>query len=201
MGNPMMAKNFVALLLFLALAPSVYGSEIGRITDDVKFREGPSRSWPIIEILATGTEVQIFKRLPNGWYLIAHRDKRGFVHGDYLEAERAANLSKVLGQIGRAALRKEVGIVAAIIFTVIFLWPLRRCEGFKIFRLTLTLLVACAILIILTDVAFRLGFLYSFIFVSLALVIVSLRLLSQKRTAENAPLNKLPEFTRVETYR
>src|SRR5437867_6070857 len=81
----MPAKICIAFLLFLALFSSANATQLSRTTGEVNFREGPSLSAPVIQILPAGSEVQVLSERRPGWYLVVYRGRPGFVHKNYIK--------------------------------------------------------------------------------------------------------------------
>src|SRR2546425_12277162 len=80
--------KIVCLLLLVSVASaSADAAQPGRITAEVNFREGPSRSAPIIGRLKAGAQVQVIKRNPAGWYFVMHQQRPGFIHVRYVKLE------------------------------------------------------------------------------------------------------------------
>lgn len=79
-----MIKILCLLLLIPVLPVAADASQVGRINSEVIFRKGPDRSAPVISRLPAGTEVEIIKLDPAGWYFIAYRGRPGYVHKNYI---------------------------------------------------------------------------------------------------------------------
>jgi len=55
-------------------------------TADVNFRTGPSTSYAVIRVLATGTGVTLVSTSPqNGFYNVTHQGTKGWVYGSYIK--------------------------------------------------------------------------------------------------------------------
>lgn len=174
---------YVFVLVCIGLAEAE-AAQIGRITAEVNFREGPSRSAQIIGRLDAGTEVGVISRTPAGWYFVRHGGRRGFVHENYVRIEHPQKPSYVKAVAGFDLKPKEIVLVVALVsFFLVFL-IVRRYVSFP--KLA-TVLATCALWIILLDVAFKLGFLYSLIFVSLALFVVLVVVSRGGRTPSSDP--------------
>src|SRR5215471_6423041 len=106
----MLEKICIAFLLFLALPTSADAAQSGRITSQVNFREGPTRSARVISVLPLGTEVAILREDPGGWYQVMHHGRTGFVHKSYVDLKRIENISRRFDLIS-GHLAKPVGII------------------------------------------------------------------------------------------
>src|SRR5215813_481647 len=82
--------KIICLLLLISIAAAEAG-EVGRIISQVNFREGPSRSTRVINVLSPGTEVAIFREDPGGWYQVMHHGRTGFVHKSYVDLQPLQN--------------------------------------------------------------------------------------------------------------
>jgi len=171
--------RIIFLLLLISVASSEAG-QVGRITAHVNFREGPSRSARVINVLSPGTEVAILKEDPRGWYLVVHQGRSGFVHKSYVDLKRIENTSRRFDLIsGRLA--KPAGMILVSLGVILMVYVLAP------FLLTTAIvLVISLITIVVLDLSFQLGVLYSLFSVSLGLLIVILWL---ARTKKNRPLS------------
>ena len=86
-----MHKSICLLVVILALPVLAHAAQRGRITHDVNFREGPNRSTRRIDVLKTGSEVEIVRRDPTGWYSIRYHGQTGFVHKAYVKPAPSGN--------------------------------------------------------------------------------------------------------------
>src|SRR5215468_8871791 len=82
--------KIICLLLLISIAAAEAG-EVGRITSQVNFREGPSRSARVINVLSPGTEVAILREDPGGWYQVMHYGRTGFIHKSYVDLQPLQN--------------------------------------------------------------------------------------------------------------
>jgi uncharacterized protein YgiM (DUF1202 family) len=168
-----MIKIICLLLLFSNFAALAEAVQLGRITAEVNFREGPGRLTPRIGRIAAGAEVEIVNREQNGWHRVVYRGQRGFVHPNYIAVETGSKTKKRFGV--------SLIILGAVLVTLYFVPILSR--------VTLLLIVSFSAILLL-DVAFSLGVLYSLFFVSLGLLLV-LGFVTQKEkkkaTSEKAP--------------
>src|SRR6266540_1553510 len=87
------------MLLMLILPAATDAAQLGRITEEVNFREAPSRSAPRIGRLAAGAEVEVIMREPDGWYFIVYRGQRGYVHESYVAVKAAPTVRTRVGFI------------------------------------------------------------------------------------------------------
>src|SRR5262249_4120849 len=78
--------RIISLLLLISVASSD-AAQVGRTTSQVNFREGPSRSARVINILSPGTEVVILREDSGGWYQVMHHGRPGFVHKSYVDLQ------------------------------------------------------------------------------------------------------------------
>jgi hypothetical protein len=166
------------IFLLLLISVSAEAAQLGRITGDVNFREGPNRSTRRIGRLAAGAEVEVIKRESNGWYSIVHQGQKGFVHPHYIVAETGSKS------------RKRFGLIAMILgatLVALYFVPILP-------RLALILTVS-VLAIILLDFGFSLGVLYSLISVSLALLGILLFLKSKEKSI-TTPIDGASEVTR-----
>src|SRR5262249_42282949 len=81
----------VISLLLLIWVPSSEAGEVGRIIRQVNFREGPTRTARIIDVLSPGTEVAILREDPGSWYQVMHHGRPGFVHKSYIDLQPLQN--------------------------------------------------------------------------------------------------------------
>src|SRR5262245_19320583 len=87
---PLAVIKITCLLLLFSFASAEAG-EVGRITNQVNFREGPSRLARVINVLWPGTEVVILREDPGGWYQVMHHGRTGFVHKSYVDLQPLRN--------------------------------------------------------------------------------------------------------------
>jgi uncharacterized protein YgiM (DUF1202 family) len=169
----------ICLALVISGFPGIAeAAQLGRITGEVNFREGPSRSTARIGRLATGTEVEVIKRESNGWYSIVHEGRKGFVHPNYVIVETGSKARKRFGLI--------VMILGATLVALYFVPILPRLA---------LILIVSVLAIILLDFGFSLGVLYSLTFVSLALLGILLFLKSKEKSI-TTPIDSASEVTR-----
>jgi hypothetical protein len=143
------------LFLMLILPAAADAAQLGRITEEVNFRDGPSRSAPRIGRLAAGVEVEVIKREPAGWYFIVYRGHRGYVHQNYIAVKAAPTVRTRLGFI----LILAGGVLIALYF-------------FPIAPRVATFLLLSFAGVLLLDAGFHFGMLYSLFFISLGLLLV-----------------------------
>src|SRR5215470_13685231 len=119
----MPAKICIAFLLFLALPTSADAAQFGRITSQVNFREAPSRSARVINVLSPGTEVAILREDPGGWYQVVHHGRLGFVHKSYVDLQQLQNSSSRFDW-KKNDLVRSVGIILASVGVVLmaYVW-------------------------------------------------------------------------------
>src|SRR5215471_16373437 len=119
----MLEKICIAFLLFLALPTSADAAQFGRITSQVNFREGPSRSARVINVLAPGTEVAILREYPGGWYLVVHQGRPGFVHKNYVDLQRKENSARE-GDLINSHLARPGGMILASVGVILmaYVW-------------------------------------------------------------------------------
>jgi uncharacterized protein YraI len=169
---------FICLFfLFWGASAAAEGTQPGRITSEVNFREGPSRSASIIARLPAGTDVQVLKRDPAGWYLVNARGRRGFVYQSYLEIARPVKSSSDRKRLG------AIFIFIGLAFILHFFAPF--------VSKTAALLVGSFVFVLATDLVFDTGFLYSFFAVVFGLLVAVSYLTHRKQihplTAEEKP--------------
>lgn len=173
-----MIKVIFLLLLISVLVAPAKAAQLGRITGEVNFREGPNRLTARIGRVPAGAEVEVIKRDPNGWYFVVHGGQRGFVHPNYVVVETASKAKKRLGVILMA--------FGAVLVTLYFVPILSRLALLLILSLSAVLLL---------DVGFSLGVLYSLFSVSLALLILLL-ILKRKEKSLTISAEDRAEVTR-----
>jgi hypothetical protein len=76
------------ICLVLLISVGAEAGPLGHITGDVNFRKTPDTSMPPIGRLSVGTEVEVIKRTPGGWYFIVYRGRPGFIHKDYITLDQ-----------------------------------------------------------------------------------------------------------------
>ena len=161
-------KICIAFLLFLALPTSADAAQFGRITSQVNFREGPSRSARVISVLPPGTEVAILREDPGGWYQVMHHGRTGFVHKSYVDLKRIENSSRQFDLIS-GHLAKPAGMILVSLGVILVVYVLAP------FLLTTAIvLVGSLITVVVLDLFFQLDALYSLFSVSLGLLCVIL---------------------------
>src|SRR5262249_8931062 len=147
---------------------------------DVNLREGPDRRAHIIEVLPSGAEVEVIRQNRSGWYFVMHRRQPGFVHENYVRLEPSRKVPEVKPPVGVGMdfSTKEIAVAITVAVSLIVFLIMRRYVSFP--RLT-TVLIVCAVSILLLDTAFKLGILYSILFVSLGLFVLNAVLSRRKR--------------------
>jgi lysylphosphatidylglycerol synthetase-like protein (DUF2156 family) len=164
------------LVLISVLPAAANAADLGRITGQVYFRERPSRSAPIIDVLAPGTEVNILKPAAAGWHFILYRGQRGFVHESYVKLEKHQEPPKEI-----SLMRNRFVAFAGIILIAIGVTAMLSVVAPFLFKLGIVLIV-CALWVLMLDLAFNLGALYSLISVTLGVLIVLLVLARKKKS-------------------
>jgi hypothetical protein len=162
------------LVVFWVASPFADAAQLGRITSQVNFRESASRSARVIDVLAPGTEISILGEDPAGWYLTIHQGRPGFVHKSYVNLEHHQAAGERVGSIRRHAAMTAgmILISVGVIAMVYVLGP---------FLLTTVLFLAGSLIaVVILDLGFQLGLLYSLFSVSLGLVITMLFLTRKK---------------------
>src|SRR5215471_16359453 len=170
----MLEKICIAFLLFLALPTSADAAQFGRITSQVNFREGPSRSARVINVLSPGTEVAILREDPGGWYQVMHYGRTGFIHKSYVDLQPLQNPPS---RFDWQKLARPAGIILASVGLILMAYV---CAPFLL--TTAIVLVGSLITVVLFDLCFELGALYSLFSVSLGLLCVILWLARKKKT-------------------
>jgi Bacterial SH3 domain len=162
------------LVLFWAASPSADAAQLGRITSYVNFRESASRSARVISVLAPGTEVSILGEDPGGWYLTIHQGRPGFVHKSYVNLEHHQNSAERVGSIRRhAAMTAGMILISVGVISMVYvLGPL--------LLKTALFLAGSLMAVVVLDLGFQLGLLYSLFSVLLGLVIAMLFLTRKK---------------------
>jgi hypothetical protein len=160
-------KFIYLLLLMLILPAATDAAQLGRITEEVNFREGPSRSAPRLGRLTAGAEVEVIKREPAGWYFIVYKGQRGYVHENYIAVKAAATVRTRLGFI----LILGGGVLIALYF-----FPIAP-------RLAAFLLLSFAGVLLL-DAGFHFGMLYSLFSISLGLLLALILIRKEKKKAD-----------------
>jgi uncharacterized protein YraI len=167
--------RIISLLLLISVASSEAG-QVGRTTSQVNFREGPSRSARVINILAAGTEVSILREDPGGWYLVIHQGQPGFIHKNYVNLEHHQNSARWFDSLS-GHLAMPAGMILVSIGVIAIAYVLAP------FLLTIAVVLAGSLMaVVVLDLGFQLGVLYSLFSVSLGLVIAIL-FLTRKRAA------------------
>jgi hypothetical protein len=153
--------------------------QLGQVTGQVHFREGPSRSSRAKEVLATGTEIEIISQDPAGWYLVKHNGHTGFVHGAYIELRPSVQSPTRLNPRTKRFLFLAAMILVGggIMVMVAILVPFAR----KIAIILGGSLITVGVL----DLGFRLSMLYSLI--GVALVLLALVLVLTRKRQNQAP--------------
>jgi hypothetical protein len=164
----MQLRFSLAILIFLFHSAFADAGQLGRTTSEVNFREGPSRRAAVIDVLPAGTEVQVIRRNRPGWYFVMHGRQPGYVHENYVRIEQSRNAHepKPIAGVGVDLSVKELGVATTIVIFLTLFLIVRRYVSFP--KLT-TVLIVCAVAILVLDTAFKLGILYSVLFVSLGL--------------------------------
>jgi len=172
----MQEKICVAFLLFLALATPADAAQLGRTTSQVNFREGPNRSARVISVLSPGTEVAILREDSGSWYQVTHHGRTGFVHKSYVDLQQLQNPPSRFDW-KKNNLVRPVGIILASVGVVLmaYVWA-------PFLLTTASVLVGSLITVVVLDLCFQLGALYSLFSVSLGLLCVILWLVRKKKS-------------------
>ena len=170
-----MTKITVLLLLILVFPAATRAAQLGRITSEVNFRKGPDRSAPAIGRLPAGTEVEVIKRTPDGWYFIIYRGQPGFVYKNYITLGQHQN-SDQRSEPRRRQLAVSAGIILAGIGIILMAGVLAP-DLLKTAAALVLALVSVAVL----DLLFQLGALYSLFCVSFGVFALFLFLKSKKK--------------------
>src|SRR5215468_2832941 len=167
--------KIICLLLLISIAAAEAG-EVGRITSQVNFREGPSRSARVINVLPPGTEVAILREDPGGWYQVMHHGRPGFVHKSYVDLQQLQNPPSRFDW-NKSSLVRPTGIILASIGVILvaYVWA-------PFLLTTASVLVGSLITVVVLDLCFQLGALYSLFSVSLGLLCVILWLARKKKS-------------------
>ena len=182
-------KICIAFLLFLALPTSADAAQFGRITSQVNFREGPSRSARVISVLPPGTEVAILREDPGGWYQVMHHGRTGFVHKSYVDLQPLQNPPSRFDWTKNAWVR-PAGIILASVGLILMAYV---CAPFLL--TTASILVGSLITVVVLDLFFQLGALYSLFSVSLGLLCVILWL-ARKKKSRTLSQNEMSAITK-----
>ena len=162
------------LVLFWVASSSADAAQLGRITSEVNFRESANRSSRVINVLAPGTEVSILGEDPGGWYLTIYQGRPGFVHKSYVNLEHHQGSGERVGSIRRHA-AMTTGMILISVGVISMVYVLAP------FLLTTALFLAGSLMsVVVLDLGFQLGLLYSLFSVLLGLVIAMLFLSRQK---------------------
>lgn len=171
--------KIISLLLLISLFATVAETaQLGRITGEVNFREGPSRSTARIGRLAADAEVEVIKRESNGWYSIVHGGQRGYVHQDYIAIKTPPQIRTRTGII--------LIVIGATLIALHFFPVLPRVTMFLIFSFSGVLLL---------DTGFHFGMLYSLFSVSVGVLLV-LVFVTQKEKKKAKSSEKAPDLYR-----
>jgi hypothetical protein len=135
------------LWVLLLISVRAEAAQLGRITVEVNFREGPNLSSRVFKRLPAGTEVQIVKEDQTGWYLVSHRGQRGFVHPRYIKLVQTQRFGKS---------RERIGMVLIFIGSILVAFYV-----FPMFPKLALLQLGSLAAVILGDLLFQLGMLYS----------------------------------------
>src|SRR5215510_13773980 len=172
--------KIICLLLLISIAAAEAG-EVGRITSQVNYREGPSRSARVINVLPPGTEVAILREDPGGWYQVMHHGRPGLVHKSYVDLQPLQNPPSRFDWTKNALVR-SAGIILASVGLVLMAYV---CAPFLL--ITASVLVGSLITVVVLDLFFQLGALYSLFSVSLGLLCVILWLARKKKNRTLSP--------------
>jgi len=152
----------VIFLLFLISVASTAcdAAQPGRITGQVHFREGPSRSARVIGVLTAGTEVQVLRGGPGDWYQVMRGERSGFVHMNYIKLAEDQRPDR-----RPPSMHRQLAMPAGILVTGL---------GIVLMASVLApdlLIIATALVVAIMSVGgldflFQLGVLYSMFFVS-----------------------------------
>lgn len=164
------------LILFWVASPSADAAQLGRTTSQVNFREGPNRSARVINVLAPGTEVSILRENPGGWYLVNHQGRPGFVHKSYVDLEQHRNSATRFDSMS-AHMAMPAGMILVSIGAILMAYVWAPFLLRTAFILAISLMT-----VVILDLGFQLGVLYSLFSVSLGLVIAMLFLTRKKAT-------------------
>src|SRR5215831_1809035 len=175
----------ICLVLLTSVASSEAG-QAGRITGQVNLREGPSRSARVINVLSPGTEVAILREDPDGWYQVMHHGCTGFVHKSYVDLKRIENSSRQFDLIS-GHLAKPAGMILVSLGVILVVYVLA-----PFLLTTASVLVGSLITVVVLDLCFQLGALYSVFSVSLGLLLVVLFLARKKRIRPLFPNDNSP---------
>jgi len=184
----MPAKICIAFLLFLALPISAEATQFGRTTSQVNLRAGPSRTSRIIGVLAQETEVAILREDPGGWYLVIYQGRPGFVHKGYVELQHQNPARRFEWKSSHLA--KPAGVILVSLGVILIVYVLAP------FLLTTAIVLAGSLItVVVLDLYFQLGALYSLFSVSLGLLLAVLFLARKNRSRTPSP-NKASPITR-----
>jgi len=150
----------VCLLLFLSV--SVEAAQLGRITSEVNFRKAPDTSASVIGRLPEGAEVRVIRAASADWYEISHAGRLGFVHKNYVRLDPRQNSRRVETKNRPAWILGMVLAASGIILMASVLAPDLLLHA--------TILGLGFGLVVVFDLLFQLGLLYSLFFVSFAVL-------------------------------
>jgi Bacterial SH3 domain len=163
------------LLVMLVLSAGVEAAQFGRVTNEVNFRKGPDRSAPVIARLPAGTEVEVIKLDSSGWYFITYRGRPGFVHKNYITLGQHQNSDQRL-----EPRRRQLAVSAGIILAGTGIILIAGVLAPDLLKTAMALVIALVSVVVL-DLLFQLGVLYSFICVSFGVLALFLLLKSKKK--------------------
>jgi hypothetical protein len=167
--------GFIVFLLLISI--NANAAQPGRITSEVNFRKGPSTSEPVISRLRADEEVEVIKLNPSGWYFVTYRGRPGFIHKNYLKIDQQKHSNAAM-EPRRHQLAKRAGMILAglgILLMASVLVPELPP--------TATALCAAMVTVVVFDLWFQLGMLYSFFFASLGALLIFLLF----RRSKNSP--------------
>jgi hypothetical protein len=155
----------ISLVSFLLLiSVSAEAAQLGHITSQVNFRERPSRSADAIGVLSAGSEIRVLKEAAGNWYQIIHAGRSGFVHKSYVRLDQHQNSR------GRSeAKRQPTPILLGIILAAIGIILMASVLAPDLLLRAATLGVAF-VSVVVFDLFFQLGLLYSLFLVSFGLL-------------------------------
>jgi len=153
-------KVIFLLLLISVASTACDAAQLGRVTAEVNFREGPNRSTHSLKRLPAGTEVQVLREGPGDWYQVMHEEQSGFVHKNYIKLYQDQNSDSRL-EPKRRQLAMPGGIMVAGIGIILMASVLAPD-----LLLTAIALLVSLLAVVVFDFWFQLGLVYSLFSIS-----------------------------------
>jgi uncharacterized protein YraI len=174
-------KIICFLILVSAGLADAEAGQLGRTTGEVNLRKGPDRSAPLVGRLPAGTEVEVIKLDPAGWYFITYKGRPGFVHKTYITLNQHQNSDQRL-EPRRRQFAMPAGIILAGVGIILMASVLAPD-----LLLTAAALVFALVSVVVLDLLFQLGVLYSLFCVSFGVFGLFLFSRERKKTEPYCP--------------